>query len=112
MHNEEVAHPLQKTRMARDREKDKVKIAVSRYEPEMRRAYQRLAQRKCRALARVALARKLAVRLYWMLREEVDYVHLLYLPRQDSSSHFVVVVDADRLSGRPASPNKLGSSKK
>jgi transposase len=39
-----------------------------RYEPEMRRAYQRLAQRKCRALAKVAMARKLAVRLYWMLR--------------------------------------------
>jgi transposase len=39
-----------------------------RHEPEMRRAYQRLAQRKCRALAKVAMARKLAVRLYWMLR--------------------------------------------
>ena len=38
------------------------------HEPEMRRAYQRLAQRKCRALAKVAMARKLAVRLYWMLR--------------------------------------------
>jgi transposase len=48
-----------------------------RHEPEMRRAYQRLAQRKCRALAKVAMARKLAVRLYWMLREEVDYAQLL-----------------------------------
>lgn len=44
-----------------------------RHEPELRRAYQRLAQRKCRALAKVALARKLAVRLYWMLRSQVDY---------------------------------------
>jgi len=48
-----------------------------RHEPGMRRAYQRLAQRKCRALAKVAMARKLAVRLYWMLREEVDYAQLL-----------------------------------
>ena len=32
------------------------------HEPEMRRAYQRLAQRKCGALAKVAMARKLAVR--------------------------------------------------
>jgi transposase len=48
-----------------------------RHEPGMRREYQRLAQRKCRALAKVAMARKLAVRLYWMLRLEVDYAQLL-----------------------------------
>ena len=48
-----------------------------RYEPELRRAYQRLAQRKCRALAKVAIARKLAVRLYWMLRADVDYAQLI-----------------------------------
>ncbi len=30
-----------------------------------------------RALAKVAMARKLAVRLYWMLRSEVDYAQLL-----------------------------------
>src|ERR1700741_2148224 len=48
-----------------------------RYEPEMRRAYQRLAQRKCRALAKVAMARKLAVRLYWMLRLQRNYAQLI-----------------------------------
>jgi len=48
-----------------------------RQDAEMRRAYQRLAQRKCRALAKVAMARKLAVRLYWMLRSEADYAQLL-----------------------------------
>jgi transposase len=47
------------------------------HEPRMRREYQRLAQRKCRALAKVAMARKLAVRLYWMLRSDVDYAQLL-----------------------------------
>jgi len=48
-----------------------------RHEPQMRREYQRLAQRKCRALAKVAMARKLAVRLYWMLRGNMDYARLL-----------------------------------
>ncbi len=48
-----------------------------RHEPQLRREYQRLSQRRCRALAKVAIARKLAVRLYWMLREEVDYAQLL-----------------------------------
>ena len=48
-----------------------------RHEPQLRREYRRLAQRRCRALAKVAIARKLAVRLYWMLREEVDYAQLL-----------------------------------
>ncbi|HEY1423900.1 MAG TPA: IS110 family transposase [Candidatus Acidoferrum sp.] len=48
-----------------------------RHEPELHRAYQRLAQRKCRALAKVAMARKLAVRLYWMLRLDMDYAQLI-----------------------------------
>jgi hypothetical protein len=48
-----------------------------RHEPELRRDYQRLAQKKCRALAKVAIARKLAVRLYWMLRTDSDYAQLL-----------------------------------
>ncbi len=48
-----------------------------RHEPEMRREYERLAQRKCRALAKVAMARKLAVRLYWTLRSDLDYAQLI-----------------------------------
>jgi transposase len=43
-------------------------IAV-RHDSELRRQYQRLAQRKNRAVATVAIARKLAVRLYWILRQ-------------------------------------------
>ena len=42
-------------------------VAV-RHDAELRRHYQRLAQRKNRAVATVAIARKLAVRLYWILR--------------------------------------------
>jgi hypothetical protein len=51
--------------------------SAARYEPQMRREYRRLAQLKCRALAKVAMARKLAVRFYWMLRRNVDYAQLL-----------------------------------
>jgi len=48
-----------------------------RYEPQLRREYQRLAQKKNRAIAKVAMARKLAVRLYWMLRRNLDYAQLV-----------------------------------
>ena len=41
---------------------------ASRTDVELRRDYQRLAFRRGRAVAKVAIARKLAVRLYWMLR--------------------------------------------
>ena len=63
-----------------------------RYEPGLRREYRRLAQRKGRAIAKVAMARKLAVRLYWMLREGKDYAPLFQVRVQDSPSHSVVVV--------------------
>ena len=48
-----------------------------RHEPGLRRDYRRLAQKKCRALAKVAIARKLAVRLYWMLRTDCNYAQLV-----------------------------------
>lgn len=48
-----------------------------RLDPEMGRQYKRLAQRKCRSIAKVAMARKLAVRLYWMLRRGIDYTQLI-----------------------------------
>ena len=51
--------------------------SAARWKPQLRRVYQRLAQRKNRALAKVAIARKLAVRLYWMLRGEKDYAQLI-----------------------------------
>jgi transposase len=47
-----------------------------RHEAEMQRRYRRLAARKSRALAKVAAARQLAVRLYWMLRTEKSYAQL------------------------------------
>jgi transposase len=46
---------------------------AARIDPELRRMYLRLKFRRCGSVAKVAIARKLAVRLYWMLREEVGY---------------------------------------
>jgi transposase len=41
--------------------------------PEWRSKYFHLAMRRGRKIAKVAMARKLAVRLYWMMRKEWDY---------------------------------------
>jgi transposase len=41
--------------------------------PEWRSQYFHLAMRRGRKIAKVAMARKLAVRLYWMMRKEWDY---------------------------------------
>jgi transposase len=44
--------------------------------PEWRTKYVHLTMRRGRKIAKVAMARKLAVRLYWMLRKEWDYERL------------------------------------
>jgi transposase len=62
--------------------------SAARLDPELKRAYQRLAHRKHRALAKVMVARKLAVRLYWMLRTQQPYTPVRM---QGSPSHPVVV---------------------
>ncbi|MGO9087452.1 MAG: IS110 family transposase [Terriglobales bacterium] len=61
-----------------------------RYDAELGRFYRRLAVRKHRALAKVAVARKLAVRLYLMLREDWTYAQLCRAVVQASPSHSVV----------------------
>jgi len=50
---------------------------AARVEPALRRHYQRLKFRSATPVAKVAIARKLAVRLYWMLRSQADYVQLV-----------------------------------
>jgi transposase len=47
---------------------------ASRLDPELRRDYQRLKFRRGSGMAKVAIARKLAVRLYWKLREAAQPV--------------------------------------
>jgi transposase len=56
-----------------------------RFVPELKRAYQRLKHRKHSAVAKVMVARKLAVRLYWMWRTQQPY-------------------DATRMQGSPTEP--------
>lgn len=46
---------------------------ASRRDPGLARAYRRLVFRKGRPIAKVAVARKLAIRLYIMLRDGIDY---------------------------------------
>ena len=64
--------------------------SAARKDAELGRFYRRLAGRKHRALAKVAVARKLAVRLYLMLREDWTYAQLCRAVVQVSPGHSVV----------------------
>ena len=46
---------------------------ASRYDGELRSFYKRLASRRSKSIAKVAATRKLLVRLFIMLRDEIDY---------------------------------------
>jgi transposase len=48
-----------------------------RWDPDWRRRYLHLAMRRERRIAKVAMARRLAVRLYWMWRKGWDYQQFL-----------------------------------
>jgi transposase len=63
---------------------------AARFDEELRREYRRLAARKHKALAKVMVARKLAVRMYWMLRENQPYTPHPVARMQGSPSHSVV----------------------
>ena len=56
------------------------------HDPELRRAYQRLKFRRASGVAKVAMARRLAVRLYWMLRRQVNYAQLVRMSASPSSA--------------------------
>jgi transposase len=49
---------------------------AQRYDPSWHRQYVRLSMEKHHGVAKVAIAHKLAVRLYWMLRSGEDYQHV------------------------------------
>jgi transposase len=51
--------------------------ATVRLDPDWRRRFLHLAMRRERRIAKVAMARKLAVRLFWMWRKGWDYQQLL-----------------------------------
>jgi len=62
---------------------------AARLDPQLKRFYRRLAVRKNRSIAKVAVARKLATRLYLMLREDWTYAQLNQAVMQVSPSHSV-----------------------
>jgi transposase len=62
-------------------------IAV-RFDPEMKKEYLHRCHQKPKGVAKVAAARKLAVRLYWMLRSNVGYPEIV---RIESSSRVPLV---------------------
>jgi len=67
---------------------------AARFDPELHRVYHRLKSRRVSGVAKVAVARRLAIRLYWMLRTRHNYAQLV------------------RMSGSPSSavvPSKTGS---
>jgi transposase len=51
--------------------------AAVRWDPDWRRRFVHLAMRRDRRIAKVAMARKLAVSLYWMWRKGFDYQQTL-----------------------------------
>jgi transposase len=67
---------------------------AARFDPQLKRTYQRLKFRRGAAVAKVAIARKLAVRLYWMLRSTADYAQLV---RMRGSSWATLVEDSPSL---------------
>jgi transposase len=58
---------------------------AARKDEELKRAYRRLAAKKSRALAKVMVARRLAVRLYWMLRKGWTYAEWQHAGELESS---------------------------
>lgn len=61
---------------------------AARLDAELRQDYQRLRLRRGSSVAKVAIARKLAVRMYWMLRRQINYTQLV---RMQGSSRATLV---------------------
>jgi len=59
---------------------------AARFDPQLRRIYQRLKKQKASGVAKVAIARRLAVRLYWMLRTRHTYAQLVHMSGSPSSA--------------------------
>lgn len=57
-----------------------------RGDAELHRTYQRLKFRRPSGVAKVAIARRLAVRLYWMLRAQKDYAQLVRMSGSPGSA--------------------------
>jgi transposase len=79
-------------------------ISAARGDTSLARMYARLKAKKHHGVAKVAVARKLAVRLYWMARTQKSYPEVVRT--QGSLSHSVAQLKADALNRPPASHQK------
>ena len=77
----------QGNRMLRGLLVEAAQVAV-RFDPEMKKEYLHRCHQKSKGVAKVAAARKLAVRLYWMLRTQVGYPEIV---RIESSPRVALV---------------------
>ena len=59
---------------------------AARFDPQLRRTYQRLKSRRNSGVAKVAIARRLVVRLFWMLRTRHNYAQLVRMSGSPSSA--------------------------
>ena len=59
---------------------------AARLDPQLGRIYQRLKKKKTSGVAKVAVARRLAVRLFWMLRTRHNYAQLVQMSGSPSSA--------------------------
>jgi transposase len=59
---------------------------AARLDPQLGRIYQRLKKKKTSGVAKVAVARRLAVRLFWMLRTRNNYAQLVQMSGSPSSA--------------------------
>ena len=59
---------------------------AARFDPELHRVYQRLKSRRVSGVAKVAVARRLAIRLYWMLRTRNNYAQLVRMSGSPSTA--------------------------
>jgi len=59
---------------------------AARLDPQLGRIYQRLKKKKTSGVAKVAVARRLAVRLFWMLRTRHNYAQLVHMSGSPSSA--------------------------
>jgi transposase len=79
-------------------------ISATRGDKSLARMYARLKAKKHHGVAKVAVARKRAVRLYWMARTQKSYPEVVRT--QGSQSHPVAEVMAEALNRPPASPQQ------
>ena len=68
----------QGNRMLRSLLVEAAQVAV-RCDPGMRKQYVHRCHQKAKGVAKVAAARKLAVRLYWMLRTQTAYPEIVHI---------------------------------